>query len=66
MGTTLGTGIAVVADRRSTEDQRYESPSDAAPAVTSAYGVVVRKVVQVVGELNTQIIALEAELTCAF
>src|SRR5205823_10489048 len=40
---------------------------EAAPAATSAYGVVVRTLVHIVGELlNTQITVLEAELTSAF
>ena len=39
---------------------------EATPAVTSAYAVVVRTLVRVVGELNAQITALEAELTTAF
>jgi hypothetical protein len=33
---------------------------EAAPAVTSAYGVVVGTLVHIIGELNTQITALEA------
>ena len=36
---------------------------EAAPAVTSAYVVVVGTLVHIIGELNTQITALEAELT---
>jgi hypothetical protein len=39
---------------------------EAAPLVTSAYGVVVCTRVHIVGELNTQVAASEAELTSAF
>jgi transposase len=39
---------------------------EAAPAVTSAYGVVVRTLVQIIGELNKQVATLEAELTTVF
>jgi len=34
--------------------------------ITDAYGIVVRALVHIVGEMNTQITALEAELTSAF